>query len=108
VDLSAAYDLVSHTGLFLKLSKVLPHWLVESIILLLSNGQFRVHMGNKCSSWRHRKNGLPQRSVLFPCLFNFYMTYLQPVFANLSILTFGWWGGYLLPDSVCRAYAKKK
>jgi len=50
LDLSAAYDSVWLTSLFLKLSKVLPHWLVESITLLLSNKRFRVHMGNKRSS----------------------------------------------------------
>ena len=73
LDLSAAYDSVWHTGLFLKLSKVFPRWLVEIIILFLSNRRFRVHMGNKCSFWRHQKNGLPQGSVLSPSLFNVYI-----------------------------------
>jgi len=73
LDLSAAYDSVWHTGLFLKLSKVLPHWLVESITLFLSNRWFRAHMGDKCSFWRHQKNGLPQGSVLSPCLYCVYI-----------------------------------
>ena len=46
LDLTKAYDSVWHTGLFLKLSKVLPHWLVESITLLLSNRRLRVHIGH--------------------------------------------------------------
>ena len=73
LDLSAAHDTVWHTGLFLKLPKVLPHLLVELITLLHSNRRFRVHVGNKCSSWRHQENGLPQESVLSACLFNVYI-----------------------------------
>jgi len=72
LDLTAAYDTVWHQGL-LKLSNVLPRWAVESVALFLRNRRFRVHIGSKCSSWRSQINGLPQDSVLSPCLFNVYI-----------------------------------
>ena len=64
LDLTAAYDTVWHKGLLVKLSKVLPCWVVSVIELLLGQRRFRVHMGHISSSWRMQKNGLPQGSVL--------------------------------------------
>ena len=73
LDLTAAYDIVSHKGMLVKLSKVLPCWSVSVIGLLLGQRQFRVHMGDISSSWRTQKNGLPQGSVLAPTLFHLYI-----------------------------------
>ena len=73
LDLTAAYDTVWHLGLLLKLPKVLPTWVVDTVAMFLRDRRFRVHMSDKTSSWRIQKNGLPQGLVLSPCLFNVYI-----------------------------------
>jgi len=72
LDLSAAYDTVWHTGLALKLSKIVPPAYTRTIMMLLQNHQFCVHFDNKRSKWHKQKNGLPQGSVLAPMLFNIF------------------------------------
>lgn len=72
LDLTAAYDTVWHTGLLVKISRVLPRWAVDAIELLLRDRRFRVHMGDSASTWKRQVNGLPQGSVLSPTLFNLY------------------------------------
>src|SRR5687768_12612336 len=59
-DLTAAYDTAWHIGLLLKLSKSLPRWFVEKIENFLHNRRFRVHMGDKSSSWKTETNGFPK------------------------------------------------
>src|SRR6218665_39475 len=73
LDLTAAFDTVWHTGLLLKISKVLPWWFTRGIEVFLCNRRFRVHMGNKTSSWRTQKDGLPQGSILSSSLFSVYI-----------------------------------
>ena len=46
LDLTAAYDTVWHTGLLVKISKVLLRWAVDMMALFLQNRRFRAHMGN--------------------------------------------------------------
>ena len=49
LNLSAAYDTVWHTGLLVKVSRVLPRWADDAVELLLRDRRFRVHMGNRAS-----------------------------------------------------------
>ena len=52
LDLSDSYDSVWHTGLLVKVSRILPRWAVEAVELLLPDRRFRVHLGNRASVWK--------------------------------------------------------
>ena len=79
IDLTAAYDTVWHCGLICKLLKLLPDkHMVKMIMELVRNRSSTLTTGDsKQSRLRRLKNGVPQRSVLAPLLFNIY-TYDLP------------------------------
>ena len=79
VDLTAAYDTVWHRGLTCKLLRLLPDkHMVQMIMELIRNRSFTLSIGDsKRSRLRRLRNGLPQRLVLAPLLFNIY-TYDLP------------------------------
>ena len=52
LDLTAAYDMVLHTGLLCKLSRSMPSWFARLVKLMLRNRRFRVHTEDDTSSWR--------------------------------------------------------
>ena len=87
VDLTAAYDTVSHRGLTCKLLRLLPDkHMVRMIMELVRNRSFTLTTGDsKRSRLRRLKNGVPQGLVLAPLLFNIYV--------------------YNLPSTVSRRYA---
>ena len=75
IDLTAAYDTVWHRGLICKLLRLLlDKHMVKMIMELVRNQSFTLTtIDSKQSRLRRLKNGIPQKSVLAPLLFNIYM-----------------------------------
>ena len=75
VALTAAYDTVWNRGLTCKLLRLLPDkHMVRMIMELVRNRSFTLTTGDrKQSRLRSLRNGLTQRSVLAPLLFNIYI-----------------------------------
>ena len=79
VDISAAYDTISHK---LPLNKIyrmtLDIKLTDLIGNMLSNRRYFVELNGQKSRWRNQKNVFSQGSMLSPVLFNIY-TNDQPI-----------------------------
>ena len=79
VDLSAAYDTISHTLLLNKIYRMTSDIKFPDLIgNMLSNIRYFVELNGQKSRWRNQKNGLPQGRVLSPVLINIY-TNDQPI-----------------------------
>ena len=82
LDLSAAYDTVNHRILIQKIfNTTRDSPLCRVIQNMLSSRRFYVELNNERSRWTKHKNGLPQRSVLLPVVFNIY-TNDQPIYTG--------------------------
>jgi len=76
VNLTTAYNTVSHRGRTCKLLQLLPdRHMVHMIMQMVSNRSFTLTTGNsKRSRLRRLKNDVPQGSVLAALLFNIYIS----------------------------------
>ena len=74
IDLSKAFDMVSHEKLLRDLNKTkVPDTIKRWFNTYLHGRQSRVNFRNKTSNARNVKTGVPQGAVTSPILFNFYL-----------------------------------
>ena len=74
VDLSVSYNTENHRTLIQKLYKTTQDCQLCRVFQnMLPNRRLYVELINERSRWRKQKNGLPQRSVLSPIMFNIYI-----------------------------------
>jgi hypothetical protein len=74
IDLSKAFDMVSHDKLLNDLNKsTLPPFVKRWLSCYLRGRQSKVNFRNKQSKSRNVRTGVPQGAVISPILFNFYL-----------------------------------
>jgi hypothetical protein len=86
MDLSKAFDCLSHTILLDKLSAygVFPHS-VAFLKSYLSNRTQQIKVNNVLSGWADIHKGVPQGSILVPLLFNVFINDIFLFFKNGSL-----------------------
>ena len=90
---SSIWHCLAHWSSLQNMSKTMPYLFTRLLRLLLRDRRFRavtghcfrVHIGNDTSSCRPQRNGLSQRSVLAPILFNLYSNDLPVTRGRKSI-----------------------
>ncbi len=78
IDASKAFDQVTHAKLFFKMrQRGVPEYMVRILVYWYGHQLMRVKWGNKVSAPFRVSNGVRQRGILSPILFNLYMDELS-------------------------------
>ena len=83
IDASRAFDLIHHHKLFNKLKlRGVPSSLIRILVYWYANQQMQVKWGSTLSAQFRVGNGVRQRGILSPSLFNLYMDNLSKQLGN--------------------------
>ena len=89
VDLSKAFDMVSHTKLLQDLNQSsLPPGVKRWFCTYLRGRQSKVMLHNKRSKSRNVKTGMPQGAMTSPILFNYYLSKMPSPPTGLKIIQY--------------------
>ena len=89
IDLSKAFDMVSHTKLLQDLNNSsLPPGTKRWLNCYLKGRQSRVKFRNQTSKSRNVRAGVPQGAVTSPILFNFYLTNLPAPPPGIKVIQY--------------------
>ena len=89
IDLSKAFDCISHDLLVAKLEAYgFARSALSLIATYLSDRKQRTKIGDYYSTWHNIKEGVPQGSILGPLLFNIYMRDMFYFLAERNVLNY--------------------
>ena len=85
LDASKAFDRVNHTKLFSKLLKLgVPKWIIKVLVQWYCNQSMCVRWGSAFSDFFLVNNGVRQRGILSPLLFNVIFLYISSSSSDTS------------------------
>jgi len=85
IDISQAFDKVSHPGLLYKLKQALPHPMYSILKSYLTNRVFQVRYQEEYTSLHTIYSGVPQGSILGPILYSIFTADLPVTDQTLTV-----------------------